>query len=253
MTANLLDSLNPLTRLVMAILVSIPALLSLDYVSASTLFAAMIVIFLICQVRPIELYTRCIPLLLVAPIGAISMLLYGRSGGTVYFTFGIMTISSQSIDMAIAVFLRILVLGMAAVIILGGANATHMADGLAQLAHLPARFVLGVLAGVRMVGLFTDDWRTMTLARRARGLGDTGRLRRFMTMSFALLVFAIRRGSKLATTMEARGFGSNTPRTWARASRLSWADLVGVTITIGVGIVAVWLAIYTDHFFIVWR
>ena len=39
------------------------------------------------------------------------------------------------------------------------------------------------------------------------GVGaDTGALRRWATMAFAMLVIAIRRGSKLATAMEARGF-----------------------------------------------
>ena len=40
-------------------------------------------------------------------------------------------------------------------------------------------------------------------ARRRR----RGRVRRFLGMAFALLVLSIRRGSKLATAMEARGFG----------------------------------------------
>ncbi len=37
-------------------------------------------------------------------------------------------------------------------------------------------------------------------------------------MAFVLLVFAVRRGTKLATAMEARGFGADVERTWARPS-----------------------------------
>ena len=73
-----------------------------------------------------------------------------------------------------------------------------MADGLAQVWRLPARFVLGTLAGFRLVGEMIADWRMLGLARRARGLGDTGALRRFVTMAFAPLVLAVRRGRKLA-------------------------------------------------------
>lgn len=47
-------------------------------------------------------------------------------------------------------------------------------------------------------------------------------------MSFGLLVIALRRGGKLATAMEARGFGRTPPgggaRTWARESRLHARD-----------------------------
>ena len=51
----------------------------------------------------------------------------------------------------------------------------------------------------------------MALSRRARGIGDHGAIRRFATMAFALLVLAIRRGSKLATAMEARGLRLRHP------------------------------------------
>ena len=67
-------------------------------------------------------------------------------------------------------------------------DPTDLADGLAQVLRLPARFVLGALAGLRMVGLFIDDWRALELARRARGVADRGRLRRFLGMAFALLI-----------------------------------------------------------------
>ena len=243
-----LDRLNPVTRLGLAVLASIPILITLDWVSALTMLVAQLVIFVACGVPVAQLAKRLAPLLLIAPIGALSMALYGRPGGRIWFDWWLITISERSLLMAVAVFIRILVLGTSAVVLIGGADPTRMADGLAQLLKLPARFVLGTLAGVRMVGLFAEDWRTMALARRARGLGDTGRLRRFATMAFALLVFAIRRGTKLATAMEARGFGADRPRTWARESRLGVADLVGLAITLAVCALALGLSIWTGTF-----
>ncbi len=100
-------------------------------------------------------------------------------------------------------------------------DPTDLADGLAQVLHLPARFVLGGLAGLRLVGLFVDDWRQLELARRARGVADAAARRRrprFAGQAFALLVLSVRRGSKLATAMEARASAATLPRTWARPS-----------------------------------
>ena len=116
-----------------------------------------------------------------------------------------------------------------------------LADALGQIARLPARFVLGALAGLRLVGLLVSDWRELALARRARGVADRGRLRRFLGMAFALFVLAIRRGTHLATAMEARGFGTDpavigAPRTWARPSRLRVRD--GVIVLLAVAIAA---------------
>jgi energy-coupling factor transport system permease protein len=91
--------------------------------------------------------------------------------------------------------------------------------------HLPARFVLGAFAGIRLAGLFADDRRALELARRARGVADRGRLRRLAGLAFALFVLSIRRGSALATAMEARGFGSDARRTWARPSRFGLPEV----------------------------
>jgi energy-coupling factor transport system permease protein len=128
----------------------------------------------------------------------------------------------------LATALRILAIALPAVILFLTIDPTELADGLAQLLKLPARFVLGALAALRMLSLFADDWRQLELARRARGVADTGKIRRFAGQALALLVLAIRRGSKLATAMEARGFGSAGTRTWARESRFGRADLLVV-------------------------
>ena len=54
-------------------------------------------------------------------------------------------------------------------------------------------------------------------------------------MSFSLLVLALRRGSRLATAMEAKGFGGPTPRTWARPSRAGWPDIAAVVVCLLAG------------------
>lgn len=250
-TPTLLDQMNPVTRLGLAVLASLPILITLDWVSALTMLCCQFGIFVACRVPLPLLARRTAPLLLVAPIGAVSMALYGRPGGEIHFQWWLVTISDRSLLLAVAVFLRILVLGSTAVILIGGADPTRMADGLAQILRLPARLVLGTLAGVRMVGLFAEDWRTMALARRARGIGDTGRFRRFFTMAFALLVFAIRRGTKLATAMEARGFGSERERSWARPSRLGRADLFGLLVTLAAGALSISMALWAGTFWLV--
>ena len=136
--------------------------------------------------------------------------------------------------LALATTIRVLAIALPSVVLFATVDPTDLADGLGQVLKLPARFVLGALAGLRMVGLFLDDWRALELARRARGVADHGRLRRFLGMAFALLVLSIRRGSKLATAMEARGFGAPGARTWARESPFGGAEwtLMGVGLAI---------------------
>jgi energy-coupling factor transport system permease protein len=139
--------------------------------------------------------------------------------------------------------LRVLAIGIPAVLLFVTIDPTDLADGLAQVLRLPARFVVGGLAGLRLVGLFIDDWRALGLARRARGVADRGAVRRFLGQAFALLVLSIRRGSKLATAMEARGFGAPDPRTWARPSVFHLRDWMVVVLGVAVALLATGAAI----------
>ena len=130
---TLLDRMNPVTRLGLAVLASLPILITLDWVSALTMLCCQFGVFVACGVPVARLIRRTAPLLLVAPIGALSMALYGRPGGEIHFQWWLITVSDRSLLLAVAVFLRILVLGSAAVILIGGADPTRMADGLAQI------------------------------------------------------------------------------------------------------------------------
>jgi energy-coupling factor transport system permease protein len=117
------------------------------------------------------------------------------------------------------------------VLLLATTDPTDLADALAQVARLPHRFVLAALAAMRLFALMGSEWESLGAARRARGLGDdgvVGRLRTSVGQVLALLVLVIRRGTRLAMAMEARGFGRPGTRTWARQSRLHWSDAVVV-------------------------
>lgn len=247
-----LDGVNPVTKLLLALLLSVPLFASIDITSALAAIVLQLLCLPLTGLRLSTVLKRLLPIAIFAPIAGVSMLLYAEPAGRIYWTFGFATISDDSITLAIAVSLRVIALGLPTILLFGGTDPTELADALAQVARLPSRFVLGILAGTRMLGLFLDDWRTMSLARRARGVGDRGVLRRFFSMAFVLLVFAVRRGSKLALAMEARGFGSGIPRTWSRPSRLHPRDAVAVIGGIAIMALALAAAVLVGTFRFVW-
>ncbi|MGJ6979874.1 energy-coupling factor transporter transmembrane component T family protein [Aestuariimicrobium soli] len=238
-----LDRLNPVTLLAIGVVLLVPLVITIDWLSAAVVLVALLVTALACRVPIVPLLRRSIPLVVVAPIGAISMALYGQTGGRIWWRWGPAVVSDQSLVLAGAVLVRVFALGWSAIILTSGFDATRLADALSQVLKLPPRFVLGSVAGARMLGLFVDDWHALAQARRARGLGDGGRLRRWFTMAFALLVFAVRRGTVLATAMEARGFGGNE-RSWARPSRLGLLDVIALAVALVVAGVAVGAAVW---------
>jgi energy-coupling factor transport system permease protein len=142
---------------------------------------------------------------------------------------GPISLTSGSVLAGVAITVRILAIGLPGVVLLSTTDPTDLADALGQVVRLPARFTLAALAALRMFGLMAREWRSLSLARRARGIGDNGpigTLRTALGQVFALLVLAIRRAAVLATAMESRGFGGSGARTWARPSSLSWRDVV---------------------------
>lgn len=152
--------------------------------------------------------------------------------------------------------LRGLAIALPAILLMTCTDPTDLADALAQKARLPHRFVLGSLAAMRLVGLMAEEWQTIGMARRARGVGSQGspvqRLNATLGQSFGLLVQAVRRASRLAVTMEARGFGGGR-RTWARESTYSlldaWVLLGGLLIAAA----AVLTAVGAGTWSFVWR
>ncbi|QTV79030.1 energy-coupling factor transporter transmembrane component T family protein [Microbacterium sp. NIBRBAC000506063] len=241
---GLLVRTNAVAKLAAALIVSVTLMMSIDWVSAAVALLLTACLLPLTGLGARGLWVRLWPFGIVAALAGVTTLLYGRPSGEVYWSFWLIAISDGSIELAVAVVLRVLAIVIPSVVLFMTTDPTDLADGLAQILRLPARFVLGGLAGMRLVGLFMEDWRSLESARRARGVADAGRLRRFAGQAFALLVLSIRRGSKLATAMEARGFGARGTRTWARESVFAARDWALIAVAAAIAVTAVSAAVW---------
>lgn len=234
-----LQRTNPVVRLLASLAFAVVLVLSVDVVSAGVALVLGGTLLLAAGAGARALALRMLPVLVAAPLAGLTIALYGQGSGHELLSWGFVRISQGSLALAAATVLRILAIGVCGIGLLGGIDATRLADGLAQLLHLPARFVLGALAAFRLFGLLGEDWQALGLARRARGIADRRRVSRLAGQAFGLLVLAIRRGGVLATAMEARGFDAPGGRTWARQARLGRADVVLGVATVVVLVLAV--------------
>ncbi|SDS43175.1 energy-coupling factor transport system permease protein [Friedmanniella luteola] len=226
-------TVNPVAKIAALLPLTLCLLLTLDWVSATVAVVGELVLFLAVGLRSGRIWLRAVPLLVAAPLAGLTMVLYGQASGDTYLQLGLVHVTEGSVAIGLATTARLVAIALPAVVLFATIDPTDLADGLAQRWRLPSRFVLGALAGLRLVGLFLQDWRSLELARRARGVADAGRLRRLVGQALALLVLAVRRGSRLATAMEARGFDGPAKRTWARPSPVGRAEVV----TVGCGVV----------------
>ena len=245
--AGAIYRINPVAKLAATAVIGIALVLSIDWVSASVALTGEAVLFLFAGLGPRRFVRRTLPVVIAAVFAAATILLYGRASGASHWRFLLVNVTDGSIELSIATLLRVLAIGLPAVVLFVTVDPTDLADGLAQVLRLPSRFVLGALGGLRLVGLFAEDWKSLELARRARGIADSGRLRRFAGQAFALLVLSIRRGSKLATAMEASGFGSSIPRSWARESRFGGKEWMLVALSFALALAAVGTSMLTGH------
>jgi energy-coupling factor transport system permease protein len=240
---------NPVAKILAAAALALCLVLTIDPVSAGVALVLELALFPLLGVPWATFWRRTLPVWVAAPLAALTIALYGRTSGTVYVEFLFVRISDGSLEFALATLLRVLAIALPAVVLFITIDPTDLADGLAQRLHLPARFVLGALAGVRLMGLAAEDWRSVALARRARGVADRGAIRRLFGQAFALLVLSLRRGSTLATAMEARGFGAPGERTWARDSPWGRRDWLIIAIGLAIGLIAITAAVLTGS----WR
>lgn len=218
---------NPVAKLAASSVIAFGLLLSVDVVTAGTALLLELLALPWCGVRPGALVRRGTLVIFGAVPAGVAAAVFGVDGGAVLAQLGPISVSAGSLTAGAAITLRILAIGLPGVILLSTTDPTDLADGLSQVLRLPARFTLAALAATRLFGVMAQDWQVMSLARRARGLGGDGPLgaaRSAAGQVFALLVLAIRRATVLAITMESRGFGVGTPRTWARPSHVGAGD-----------------------------
>ena len=246
-----LSAANPLSTLGAAVAVTIAVLLTVDWISATVVLAGELALLPLLRINPWTLAKRIWPLLIAAAVGAYGTALLAEKTGDVLLDAGPLLFTTDSVTAGIAIGLRGLAIALPGIFLLVTVDATDLADALAQRLRLPSRFVLGALAAMRLVGLLVQEWRTLGLARHARGAdaaaSPLGRFRNFLGQGLALLIQAIRRATRLAVAMEARGFGSGE-RTWARASTFSRIDLWVFAYGVGLAAAAVWAAVAAGTF-----
>ncbi|ADL48342.1 energy-coupling factor transporter transmembrane component T family protein [Micromonospora aurantiaca (nom. illeg.)] len=220
---------NPVAKLAAAVVFTLILVATLDPVAPAIAIAVELAVLPLFGVRYRVLARRAWPLLAGAVGILITLVLFAADrSGRVLVEAGPVLVTEGVLVTALGLVLRMLAVALPGIVVFATTDPTDLADALIQNAKTPARFAIGALAAFRMVPLLEQEWRMISMARRARGV-DAGRnpvakLRLFASTAFTLLVGAIRRGTRLAVAMDARGFDAGTPRTVARPQRFTRAD-----------------------------
>jgi energy-coupling factor transport system permease protein len=240
---------NPTAKLGAAAIVMLALFISLDWLTATIVLGGLVAALPVSGLRPRDLLSRTWLVFLAAvSIGIFSVVFAPEQRGPTIIAFGPIDIGAQTLVDGVGLTLRLIAIVLAGLLATATTQPTDLADSLVQQLHVSPRFAVGALAAFRLLPLLGQDWQALAMARRARGV-EAGRspiaaVRLFAGQLLALLVAAIRRGTRMAAAMEARGFGALPCRTAARVQRVrpsdwAWigAALVLAALAIGVSLI----------------
>lgn len=208
-TGPWLGRVNPVAQISAILILTSTALATVDLLTPAVLLTAELVLLPAAGLnRSRVILARTWPLLLSAAGIAWVNLLFSAGGGWDWVG-------------SAALALRVLAVALPGVLFVASTDPVRVADALTIHWRVSTRWAYGALAAIRLAPLLVTEWQTIRLARRARGV-DAGRnpvaaVRLAGGAAFTLLVGAIRRGSRLATAMDARGFDSTATRIGAES------------------------------------
>ena len=237
---------NPVAKLAAAAVLMLALFASLDWLTATIVLAGLAAALVVSGLRPRDLLARAWIILLAAvSIGVFNVLFAAEQLGPTVVEIGPISIGAQTLVDGIGLALRLIAIVLAGLLTTATTQPTDLADSLVQQLHVSPRFAIGALAAVRLLPLLGQEWQVLAMARRARGV-EAGRspiaaVRLFAGQLLALLVGAIRRGTRMAQAMEARGFGALPCRTAARIHRMrasdwAWIGAAAVLAALAIGV-----------------
>lgn len=248
---------NPVAKLAAALLFSFALVVTVDPVAPAIAIAMELALLPLFGVRYGVLLRRTWPLLIGAVGVMVAMVLFAAErDGPVLLSAGPLVVTSGVLMTTLGLVLRMFAVALPGVIVFATTDATDLADALIQNVRAPARFAIGALAAFRLVPLLGQEWQMISMARRARGVeagrNPVAKLKLFVSTAFALLVGAIRRGSRLAVAMDARGFDAGTPRTVARRQHFTAADAALIAGALLLAAIALGVSIRLGTFQLIW-
>lgn len=132
-------------------------------------------------------------------------------------------------------------------VFLASTRVEEMAAALQRMG-LPFMAVFSLTLAFRLLPLFAGSGAIIVQAQACRGLdvregGPIGRLRRYPPLLVPLVLSSLRTAEALAVALESRGLGMHPSRTSVIESKLGWAEVVMVAVSVAALGAAVWLGI----------
>lgn len=178
------------------------------------------------------------------------------TGGTVYFKWGPLAVTSLGVINAFYIFMRLVLIIMMSTILTLTTAPLELTDGIEHLLRPLTRFgfpaheiALMLSIALRYVPTLIDEAQKIMNAQRSRGVDfDEGsfidRMKAVVPILVPLFVSAFNRAEEMATAMEARGYRGGEGRTKFRQLQYGKKDIVVIFVFIILTVLLIAIRIY---------
>lgn len=244
---SLLYRLNPSLKLIAAVLLIISSFINHNWIGFIILLGICGLIIQIFHVGWIFFIKGIQFFIYMIFLTSILQVLFSN-GGSVYWHWGIFTISSFGMQIATLAFLRFLVAIVILTVYLMTTDPAEIAQTIQGICY-PLKFVgvnlddIGLVAAIalRFVPTLTDEVSNLRDAQKSRGVNFQnhsiiGRIKSNLAIFVPLFMSVFRRAEQLASTMILRGYTDGKQRTHLR--QMTWdkidsLSLIGVVLIFG--------------------
>ena len=241
---------NPTVKLALVLVVSLAVMFVLDPVTPAVLYLlALAGVVATTGAGPRTLVLAHGPFVAFA-LGVFIVNVLSRPGN-VLWQAGPLRVTTEGLSVGGALAVRTLLVGILAIGFLLSTDGVALMHSLRQNARLSPRVAYSVLAGYRMLQDMPREWATITHAHAVRAPQQPDRKsrrgpRHLTRVIFTLLVVTVRRGERMAQSLESRGLGLTPRTTWrpVTITRADWALAMIVVAVVGaVLLVTGWLGV----------
>ncbi|GER24093.1 hypothetical protein NCCP1664_25880 [Zafaria cholistanensis] len=229
---------NPTVKLALLFAVSVALLFVFDPVTPAVLYLlALAAVAATARIPARILLLAHVPFVGFG-LGLLTVNALSRPGTPLLEVAGL-GVTAEGLTVGVSLGLRSMVIGVLSIGFIASTDGVALMTSLHQHARLGVRMTYAVLAGYRMLQEMPAEWQTIRSAHQVRApLRSHGRprsgVRSFGRSAFALLVVSVRRGERMAQSLESRGLGLGPRTTWRPVplGRADWWLALGVLLVL---------------------
>ncbi|MEH7333121.1 energy-coupling factor transporter transmembrane component T [Neobacillus drentensis] len=222
---SFMHDVDPLTKIVWMMCISILVFIYETAFPQIELFViTLMTAFLLARLSP-KFVFRGIWIMLLFSIGFFILQVLFVPGHTQLFMVGPLHIYKESVDFATAITFRILTIFTSSLVFVATSDPRDIVISLTKQLKIPYRYAYSIFVALRFVPTLESEARIIEAAQTIRGVGKQKGLKNkaenLKRFSLPLLMGALRRVRVTANTMEAKGYGAYSDRTYIRTIKIS--------------------------------